>query len=109
MSNVTTQADPKNLTNVSDLARFLSIFQTSAINTINGNVEFGVNIKSTIVTTTLSNGKSVTVAHNLGRTPQGFILVGSNIAVNVYNTKASDGTYIYPIGTAAANVTLLVF
>jgi len=109
MSQITTQTDPSNLTNLSDVTRFLSIFQKSAIEAVNGNIEFQNNVKCDIVTATLKNGTQVQIAHNLGRAPKGYILVGSNVSVNVYNTKLSDSSFIYPIGNAVANVTLLVF
>lgn len=110
MSKVNQLADPGSLTTISDLARFLSIAQKQTNDLLTGNVEFGINILSTLVTASLvTPGIGVPTRHNLPRKPQGFILAGSNAAVRVYNTTASDDTFIYPIGDAVANVIILVF
>ncbi|KIL42069.1 hypothetical protein SD70_02480 [Gordoniibacillus kamchatkensis] len=51
-----------------------------------------------------------TVPHGLGYTPQGYIVIGKNVAADVYIGTAADDNNLYLKCTvASASLTLLVF
>ena len=57
----------------------------------------------------LSRAATNYVAHGLGRTPQGWIIVRINAAATVYEAQDPDDRYLYLTTSADATVSLWVF
>ncbi len=73
-----------------EVPRFVEIFAQDVVNVVNGNVEFGTNIKSTIVSVTFSASDTDTiVGHSLGKVPTGYIPVGLSWSMIVYTGSLS--------------------
>lgn len=109
MGKISTAINISNVTNLNDLLRFLSPLLIQIQSVINGNVEFESNIFADQINVSFSGANVETrTPHNLGRVPFGYFLIGSNAAVQIYNTTASDKNFIYPKASAKANVSLMV-
>lgn len=79
---------------------------------LNGNIEFGANIRSsTSVAVFLAAGQIVEVPHSLGRIPQGYIVIKQNAAGSVLTSEQTNpwtGTKIYLNASAAMTATLII-
>ncbi len=93
------------------LQRYLSIALTDIVNTINGNLEFDLNLRSkTLVGVVFDTADTETaVAHGMGRTPHGYFVVASDAATSLYNSTDSDSTNLYLKSSAIATVTIIAF
>jgi hypothetical protein len=100
-----------NIEQTGDMARFLTISGGELFDTINGNLEFGQNIRTSLVTVNFTAANTqVQVTHGLGRVPQGYFFAGGNAAATIYDgTITNTDTFLYVKSSAIANVRILVF
>lgn len=102
-----------NIETLPDLVRILSIIFDDLLTQFNGKLDFDENIRTKLVSTTFPiANQSLTIVHNLQRTPQGYINVGSNVPATLYNSNGAGDftdTVIILKSTAVARVQLLIF
>ena len=100
---------------IDDLRRYLAIFLSKLPTILNGQITFGDNIRSSSVLTVTFDSASqvVGVTHNLGYTPEGYLVVYQSAAVIVY--AADYGAYpwnnsqIFLTANGAATAKVIVF
>jgi hypothetical protein len=105
---------PKSPTNVEDwieLKRFTSIALDDILSVLNGNIGFTDNCLTTLVSVTIGTAnKDVEVRHNLGFTPNGYIVAGLTKNMVIFDgTQAATKTTLYVQGSASGVARLLVF
>jgi len=93
---IKTAQTTSNLTNWEDLRRYISIQVDDILAALNGRLSFGDNIQSKLIGTTFSASGSVSeLVHNLGYIPNGYILVGSDQAITVYDGGQNTTSNLY--------------
>lgn len=104
-------ANIHNLDNVADLVRYLAPFVEDTEQIINGNIEFNDNIKGQKLTVTFDSANvEVQVSHGLGRVAQGYFLVGSSVAMSIYDgTTANTAGNLYLRSNAAGVAQVMLF
>lgn len=60
------------------MQRFLTGYTRELTDIVNGNLEFGLNIKSQMITSEFPQLVEVGIQHSLGRLPLGFITIANN-------------------------------
>lgn len=88
MAKITATATLQNAADLTQLRRFVSKFFNDVLIQFNGNVQFGTNILSSgpfTVTFTAPN-VATAVNHNLGLAPQGYLIIQSSAAMNIYKS-----------------------
>lgn len=111
MGRIRSSADLGNINDLDGLRRFISIFLNDTLTQVNGNLLFGDNIKTQILSITFptANTEVVTV-HSLGKVPNGYIKVGSEAAAVIYDgTTENTSSNIYLRSTVATTVQVMVF
>lgn len=103
--------DTSNLSTVEQLTRFVSIAFQEIVSVVNGNLDFGENIRSQQLDVIFDIANSeVSISHTLGRVPNGAFLVKSDVSTNIYNgTSDNTSSTIYLRSSAVANTTVVVF
>lgn len=103
-----------NVSNVSnvDLPRFCSINFEAIATQLNGNLEFGANVKaSPTVVVFPSASQVVAVPHTLGRTPSGYLVIKQDVAGSVLTSESTNqwtASVIYLNASAAMTATLII-
>jgi hypothetical protein len=108
---ITAIDDISNVADVDQVKRFVTQFQINCKEVVNGNIDFTDNCRTALVSVTFTaTNTNTSVSHGLGRVPRGFILVGSSVAMNVYNgSGTTDGTSLSVKADATGTASLLVF
>lgn len=108
---ITANRDIASVGEISQVARFTTLFIENATNVINGNIEFGDNIKSQKVSVVFSTANvEVQVSHGLGRVAQGYFLVGSTVAMSLYDgTTSNTAVNLYLKSSVAGTAQVMVF
>lgn len=95
-----------------DIPRYASMNFAAIGNALNGNVEFGANIRSsTTAVAFLAASTVVEVPHTLGRIPQGYIVIGQDAAGSILTSQLTNpwtASKIYLNASAAMNATLII-
>lgn len=95
-----------------DVARYASTNFDAIGLALNGNIEFGANIRSsTSIAVFLVAGQVVAVPHKLGRTPQGYFVIKQDAAGSVLTSELTNpwtSTVIYLNASAAMTATLII-
>lgn len=107
---ITAAADVSNVKG-DDITRFVSAFLTQIQDIVNGNLSFGDNIKAQVVSANFTAANAqIQIGHTLGKAPIGYILVGSSVAMSLYNgTSANTDQLLYISSTAVGSASVLVF
>lgn len=105
---------PIDLTNIDDTTEFMrycSQLVGTIVDTINGKLEYDVNLLSQKVSVTFSvPNQDTAVTHKLNKTGVQYIVTSKNAACDVYNgVGAATTSTIYLRGTVATTVTLELF
>lgn len=82
------------------------------VSTVNGNLEFDVNLRTKTMTVNFTSANSDTaVTHSLGRTIKSYFPVSKNVSCDIYTgTTTGTSNTIYLRSTVApATVTLVLF
>lgn len=112
MSTIKLQPNLTNCKTWEDLRRWADIAIQAIQRTVNGQLEFGFNIRATKVDVVLTGSTPVRVEHGLGRVPIGFIVINLDAGEVVYKAPgdayAWTESYIYLVSTAAVNATIEV-
>jgi hypothetical protein len=72
-----------------------SMIDHHVVRTVNGNLEFGLNIKSSTPLSVQAPGVAnteFTITHKLGFVPNGYIVVGKDQTCDVYDSRRSSWT-----------------
>lgn len=107
---------PRNLWNIENLKdlpiqmKQLSELLKDFYTILTNGFTFGDNFKGTIVDFefTSANAQS-SISHGLNFIPKYYVVIKSNAALSVYNTKAPDASNIYLFSTATGKVSILIF
>jgi len=105
---------PMSVSNIVDLAglkRYASQMFDAILLVINGNISFGDNIQSTTLPVDFNKANTdIQVGHNLGRAPNGYIVVGRSASMTVYDgAQAADADNLYLRSSATGTARILVF
>ncbi len=99
---------PRNVSNLNDaeqLGRYVQVAFDDIGNVINGNIEFNQNIGAKQIDCKFLTANSDTVFnHGLGRAPQGFFVVGLDVASIIYNGAANNTTELIYLRSTVAPV-----
>lgn len=97
-----------------ELRRYASIAIDRIMGQLNGGISFGENITASgpSVVTFASSADIQTVGHNLGRVPQGFIVVKLSAGITVYQPAGAENAWqsdkIFLTASGAGTATLYV-
>lgn len=96
----------------SDVPRYCSINFQNIETQLNGNIEFGANIKaSTTIVVFQTANTVVAVPHTLGRVPQGYVVIKQNAVGSILTSELTNpwtSTVIYLNASAAMTATLTI-
>ena len=111
MPSIKSSGNLDNLESLDQLKQYVSIYLSENSDVCNGNLEFGLNIKSSLISCTFSAVNSdQKFSHALGKTPNGYFIVGKSANMNVYDgAPANDSVSIYLRSTAVGTAKVMVF
>lgn len=94
-----------------DAPRFTSLALAQVQQILNNGILFSDNFDAKQLSITFSTANTDTAAiHGLGRVPSGYILVGANAAMNVYDgASTSTSQVLYLKSSATGTARLLVY
>lgn len=94
-----------------DLARYTSIFLTQVVEAFNNNLSFDENFNAKTLSITFGTANvEVASIHGLGRVPSGYFLIGSNVAMSIYDgASANSASLLYLRASASGVGRILVF
>ena len=100
-----------NTEDLENLRRFTAKTLSDVVDVINGNLDFGDNVRCKIQTVNfLASNSDTQIAHGLGYVPTGYIVVGQSATGTVYDgSQAKTNRDIWLKCTAAITVKLLIF
>lgn len=102
--------DIANVGSWEDLRRFTAQFIRDISEVINGNITFGENITSQIIQVSFTGAQTIQVPHSLGRVPTGYLVIGRNANVNIFDGGPSSTTQTLSVqSSGAVNASILVF
>lgn len=94
-----------------DLRKYSAQVLDQLVTAVNGKISLSENLDSAIVTVTF-NGANQTVAaqHTLGRVATNYILVGSSVAMDIFDgNKDNENNVLYIQSNAAGTARVMVF
>lgn len=99
------EAQPK------ELPRFIDIFAQDVVNVVNGNLEFGTNVKTSLISAAFTSANTdATFNHSLGKVPTGYLVAGLSASMVVYaGSNASTNKTITLKSSAIGTASLLLF
>ncbi len=106
---------PRNVSNLNDaeqLGRYVQVAFDDIQNVINGNIEFNQNIGAKQIDASFFVANSdLAFSHGLGRIPQGFFVVGLDVASIIYNgaSKNTADLIYLRASVAPVNAKVMVF
>ena len=111
MSKIDQNIDTGRVTSWEDLRRFVTYILVQIQNVINGQIEFGVNIKSNLLDANfIVANQELAIQHGLRQIPKGYFLSGSNVATSIYDGDSNwTETNIYLKSSVVANTRITVF
>lgn len=111
MSLIQASSDIYNLPEGKELTRYIQLFLQNVSETVNGNLEFGINLKTKVVTVVFGQANvSVAVPHGLGKVPQGYILAGKSASgVNVFDGTGKNTVNLYYLQSSSAGTAKIIF
>lgn len=86
MASILTSGNFQSVTNIKDLARYVTNLFTQILKQANGNLDFVQNVRAAgpyPITFNVTNS-DLTFAHSLSRSPTGFLIINSSVAMRVY-------------------------
>lgn len=102
--------DLSNLGDFDSSKRFIGDTISQLVAQFNGNVDFGYNVRSFTVSFNFTAANTnFRIEHGLNRQPMGYILIKSNVAVNLYDGDGGMGiNFINLKASSISQVTFLV-
>lgn len=109
MSSITASPDIAQV-KPEEVQRFVDIFCHDVVQNVNGKLDFQTNFSCKILDVAFTaQDTEQAIPHGLGRVPNGYFMVGSDLATTVYDGDSSDdGTNIYLKSTQITTSTRLV-
>lgn len=103
--------DTSNLKTYDEFSRFAARIFDEIQTILNSGITFSDNFKAGSVTASFtSTNTELVVLHGLSRIPVGYILIGSDAAMDVYDSgTANTDTALFLKSNATGNARLLVF
>lgn len=94
-----------------EMPRYLSKYGEQVARTINGGLDFATNLSGVTVSATFSVANTdVTVTHNLGRIPTGYIVTSITSSMVIYTGSIASTTSTITLRCDGGGVaTLLIF
>jgi hypothetical protein len=94
-----------------ELQKYTTLALNDIVQTVNGKLEFGPNISGRMVVVQFTAANTdTTMAHGLGKTPSGYLVIGLSASMIVYNgTVANTSTNVILRSSAIGTATLFVF
>ncbi|MES1988817.1 MAG: hypothetical protein V4440_12475 [Pseudomonadota bacterium] len=110
MSKIQASANMSQVT-PDQLQRFLDIFCSNVVDTVNGKLDFATNFNAKFLNVTFTTALTNTTAiHGLGRVPSGYIIVGLSAQMIVSDgTSQSTASAIVLQSSIAGTARLLVY
>jgi len=108
---ISASSDLQNIKSLDDLKRFVSIFCGQVQDAFSGKISVTDNIRAQIISVTFAIGATTyTIPHTLGAVPVGYVLIGANSPLSLYdgvsqNTK--DLIFLQSSATGIAKVMVL--
>lgn len=108
---VTAKTDISNVEGEDDIKRFSTIFFKQAADALNGNLTIADNFKWSFVTVIFTTADTeVPVSHSLAAVPNGYILAGASVSLNLYDGDSTNtSTRLYLKSSAAGTAKVLIF
>ncbi len=94
MSKVATTQTVSNTEGLEDLKRYVSIQIDDILSEINGRLTFADNLRTRVLNIAFKSADALEVPHSLGAVPNGYILIGSDLPVQLSDGGASTTTSI---------------
>lgn len=103
--------DMSNIADLEDFIKWSSIQNKLIVTIINGQLTFGDNIAAKIVSFTFPTANAdAVINHTLSTVPRGYILIGSDVAMSLYDgTQPSNDNQITLKSSAAGTARILFF
>lgn len=103
--------DLSNLEDLKEFRKYVAIQNKLIVSIINGGLKFTDNIDARVVTAVFNSQDTDTlIQHTLGSTPRGYVIVGSTVALSIYDgTVPPDATQITLKASAAGTARILFF
>lgn len=99
-----------NCDTVESLNRYVSVTANSIIDVVNGNLSTENIVKTVASVEFTATNTDTVVKHGLNNVPTGYIVIGSTVAMTVYNgTKDFTDDSITIKSTATGTATILIF
>lgn len=110
MANIVPQYDLGSIKDNDAFMRFCSIVVKQILDSVNGKLDFG-NLRTQLVPVHFPNsGVNVKVSHNLNKVGVNFILVNSNLPVNVARGGGPvTNDFLWLQSSGSADTTMLLF
>lgn len=102
--------DLNNQTDFEEFRRFASSCVSQIRDVINGRVSLTDNCETSLVSVTFSAAGDQDVKHQLGRTPQGYIVAGRSANISLFDGSGERNTESISIQSdGAGSASLLIF
>lgn len=88
-----------------------TIILRELVQVINGKLDLKTNVRANIKEVTFTGASTtVSVLHQLGRVPEGYLVVGKSAAIHVFDgSKANTDELLYVQASAAGSAKLWIF
>jgi hypothetical protein len=108
---ITAGTNLSNVNSVDELKRFTGIFASEVAQILNANILFADNFTSKVLSFVFpSANKTIGMNHGLGVIPGGYILIGANVALSLFDgVQKNTVDIIYLQSNAAGTAKVLVF
>lgn len=111
MGKLTSSPDLGSTRNHEELARFVTIILDDIFDQINGRIEFEKNIYARIVSVNFPTANvEVRVPHTLNRVSNGYYLIGSDVAMSLYDgVSINEVNVLFLRSNQSGNARVLIF
>lgn len=102
--------DISNVKTFEDLTKFSSLLFSQISGAINNGLNFSDNFQARTLTANFTAAnEDLGISHGLKRVPAGYIVVGANAALSVYDGSSSDADIINLKSSAVGVARILIF
>lgn len=108
---ITASSSLSNLESVEELRRFVGAFSDNVASALNSRLTFSDNFLASIITFVFTGANTTLgMPHKIGVIPSGYILVGTTVAMSLYDGEQANSTdTLFLRSTAAGTAKVLVF
>lgn len=99
-----------NIKTLEDLVRYTSQFSDATTSVVNGRLDFSNLFTQTVSVVFTVPNTTISVAHDLGFVPNGYIEIGKTAAIIIFDgNQANTKTTLFVQASAAGSARLLVY